>query len=77
MLNVLTGNKSSTEKKNDTKSVLEMILDSAIIALITVFSLWTGQELSFTEALTLIKAFGISFFVQLAWYRGLKKAEWK
>lgn len=66
-------------KTNDNSTVIvskplkDMLLDSFIIALIACFSLWNGQILTLNELLPLIKAFVLSFIIQLGYYRGIKR----
>lgn len=76
MLNIITSNNSgasgSKEEKTN-KRILSMLIDSLIIGGITVFSTWTGA-LTLDQLVLLVKSFGISFLIQLAYYRGIKKA---
>lgn len=62
--------KKLTQKHS--KSYLDMIIDSLIIAGITFFSTWTGT-LDLNSLLIVLKATGLSFFFQLAYEKGLKK----
>jgi hypothetical protein len=52
-----------------------MILDSIIVAGVTAFSIWNGTTLSLEQMLIILKAVGISFFIQLAYERGIKKVK--
>jgi hypothetical protein len=60
------------EIKKD-KPISHMIIDSMIIAGITAFSIWNGNIIDINECLPIIKAFGLTFLIQLAYYRKIKK----
>jgi hypothetical protein len=49
-----------------------MLIDSAILGGIVFFSTWSG-ELDLENIMISVKAFGLTFITQLAYYRGLKK----
>ena len=74
MLNLHNGFEIVKRKltKKHSKSYLDMIIDSIIIAGITFFSTWTGT-LDLNSLLIVLKATGLSFFIQLAYEKGLKK----
>jgi len=54
------------------KSYCDMIIDSLIIASITFFSTWTGT-IDINSLLIVLKATGLSFFVQLSYEKCIKK----
>ena len=54
------------------KSLKEIAVDSLIIGAIAFFSTWTGS-LDISNLLVSLKAFGLSFFLQFAYERGVKK----
>jgi hypothetical protein len=58
--------------KNNSKSYQSMLIDSAIVGAIVFFSTWNGS-LDINNLLNAIKGFGLAFFTQLAYYRGLKR----
>jgi len=59
--------------KKRSKSYLDMIIDSLIIAGITFFSTWNGQIVDLQSLFIVLKATGLSFFIQLAYEKGIKK----
>jgi hypothetical protein len=70
-----TGETNSTGKVKYKKTLQDMILDSIIVAGVTAFSIWNGTTLSLEQMLIILKAVGISFFIQLAYERGIKKVK--
>jgi len=73
MLDLHNLGKKLTEKHS--KSYLDMIIDSLIIAGITFFSTWSGKPFTYETVFMLIKATGLSFFIQLAYEKGIKRGE--
>lgn len=70
---IMLANDGQTVKETEeTKSVMDMVVDSAIVGAIVFFSTWSGTA-DLNECLSALKGFGIAFFTQLAYYRGLKK----
>ncbi len=76
MLNIVTGESGGAvdhrTHKVKGKLLKDMVYDSLIIAGITTFSIWSG-ELGIKELMTVLKATGLAFFVQLAYEKGIKK----
>ena len=74
MLNIVTNSASEEMPKCPcgNKKLRDMVIDSAIIGGIAAFSVWNGTGGSL-DLLASLKAFGISFFIQFAYYRGVKK----
>lgn len=75
MLNLVTEKIVSgfeEKRKKKEKSLKDMLIDSLIVAMITAFSIWTGEP-TITQFFSVLKATGLAFFVQLAYYRGIKK----
>jgi hypothetical protein len=70
-----TGTANSTGKTKNKKTLQDMLFDSLIISGITFFSVWNGTTLSLEQMLIVLKATGISFFIQLAYERGIKKVK--
>jgi len=66
------GKRKSTVWFPNSKSYLDMIIDSLIIAGITFFSSWNGT-IDLNSILIVLKATGLSFFVQLSYEKGVKK----
>ena len=64
--------KTSSLNNENTKTYMDMLIDSGIIAAITFFSTWNGT-IDLNQILMVIKATGISFFLQLAYEKGVKK----
>jgi len=60
------------EANTETKSLKSMAIDSAIVGAIVFFSTWNGS-LDLNNLLNAVKGFGLAFFTQLAYYRGLKR----
>lgn len=56
------------------KSYVDMLVDSTVIACVALFSTF-GAVNSSEFWLIALKSFGLSFFVQLAVERGLKKGD--
>lgn len=77
MLDILTTPKTVIKENNNeyVKSLKDMLLDSFVIGIITSLSLWSGQKITLEECLPLLKVFVLSFAVQLAYYRGIKRAD--
>jgi len=74
MLSLITGpDANKGEESTKIKSWGNILLDSAAIGGIAAFSVWAGTAGSL-DVLTAIKAFCLSFFIQIGYYRGLKKA---
>ena len=73
MLN-LTNREHVTATTGDTrKSVEWMLIDAAIIGAIAAFASMGSGGPTWEMAFTMFKAFGLSFFMQLAVERGLKR----
>ncbi|MEM5867233.1 MAG: hypothetical protein QXG39_04870 [Candidatus Aenigmatarchaeota archaeon] len=75
MLNLVTEKMVSgfeEKRKKKEKSLKDMLIDSLIVAMITAFSVWTGEP-TLEQLLTILKSTGLAFFIQLAYYRGIKK----
>ena len=75
MLSILTnaiGSGSSTKNEAKVKSFKDMLIDSGTIAAIALFSVWSGVP-TWEQLGIVLKATGISFFVQLAYERGIKR----
>lgn len=72
ILSIVELEKSATKTKKNEKSYLEMLINSAIIAGITFFSVWNGT-INLDQLLIVLKATGISFCVQLAYEKKIKK----
>jgi len=64
--------KSLTGNNNNSKSWTDIIIDSAIVAGITFFSTWSGN-IDIAQLLITAKATGLTFFLQVAYEKGIKR----
>lgn len=65
-------NETPSNEPAKEKTVKDMLIDSAILGGIVFFSTWTGK-LDLENIMISLKATGLTFITQLAYYRGLKK----
>lgn len=70
--NAIGKSNSVVKKIVGSKSFKDMVIDSLIVAGVSFFSVWTGEP-TIQQCFIVIKAAGLSFFVQLVYEKGIKK----